>query len=135
MRGELLGRTCCSLLFLLLLGISGRSELLCQLDQPEQPADVNGRRGWKFCLYRCIVVGLWRSGYRALQEMGVRSFDATPGRGAMPASREDSGGLGQPLDAYRCGFLRKLFGGGCLETGLKDRVLLHAGARMVAEHG
>ncbi len=34
-----------------------------------------------------------------------------------------------------CGLLRELPGGACPETGPKDRVCLHPGSRLMAEHG
>jgi hypothetical protein len=50
----------------------------------------------------------------------------------LPKSREDPGSLVQPLSVYGCGLLRGLLGGDRPKAGAKDRVLLHADARLVA---
>jgi hypothetical protein len=71
------------------------------------------RRKREFALWRC---GAWL-------------------RSTLPTSRKDPSGLGQPLDSYRCGLLRELLSRRCSQVGSKDRVLLHAGTWLMAEHG
>ncbi|CAA9450524.1 MAG: Mobile element protein, partial [uncultured Rubrobacteraceae bacterium] len=75
------------------------------------------------------------AGHKASQEAGVRPFDAPPGGGGLPARQEDPGGPRQPLDPYCRGLLRELYRRASTALGAQDRVLLHAGAWLLAEHG
>lgn len=62
--------------------------------------------------------------------------NAAPGTATLPASPEDPGGLGQPLNSYTAAALYESFSVEVArKTGPEDRVHLRAGARLMAEHG